>query len=234
MTDGAGQAAKGDLAAPYMPFKTFTNLLVRMQQEGIPRRLDANYLQNMSGATRSQLIAGLRWFGLVDDEDRPQQGSLQALVEAGEDRPRAIGELFRSHYGWALALVPENGTQGDLDEAFRKHGVSGSTLRKATAFFLHGAKYANIPLSPFFRQPRTEGGGGSVRRRAASGRKPKAPRARLEGTKEPEALAANDPVERRKDALFNVLLAKLEAAEEADPALVDRLERMAGTLPEGK
>jgi hypothetical protein len=172
MADEANGQAGGDLAAPYMPFQTLINLLLRIDREGTPRRLDGDYLSNMSGGTRSQLIAGLRWFGLIDAEDRPQ-ARLTELAKAGDGRPAEVAKLWRERYAWALALVPENGTQGDLDEAFRKHNVSGSTLRKATAFFLQGAKYANVPLSPFFRQPRVEGGGGTPRRRAAT--KPSGP-----------------------------------------------------------
>lgn len=239
MTSEAEPGVKAtDLAAPYMPFKTFTNLLIRMQQMGVPRRLDSNYLQNMSGATRSQLIAGLRWFDLIDADDRPQT-RLTELVQAGEDRPAVIGRLFREHYAWALALAPENGTQGELDEAFRKHGVSGSTLRKATAFFLQGAKYASLPLSPFFRPTRTDGAGGSgtTRRRTSGSKKPKGTqddKPLPETNLPPAPLRDDDPHERRVDALFTALLKKFDESTDIDADLLDRLERIAGTLPKGR
>jgi hypothetical protein len=218
-----------ELAAPYMPFKTFTNLLVRMQREGTPRRLDSDYLKNMSGATRGQLMAGLKWFGLVDAEDRPDK-RLTELAVSGEDRPSAIADLFKDFYDWAIALGRERATQGELDEAFRKHGVTGSTLRKATAFYLQGAKYAELPVSPFFRPTRTEGSGGTPRRRSAP-RKPKGELAGGLANKEEQHTLVDVPSdERRRDALFNVLLKKLESAEGFDDKLLDRLERMAGTM----
>lgn len=40
-----------------------------------------------------------------------------------------------------------------LEEAFRDHGVSGSTVRKAISFFLKAAEYAGLQTSPHFRVP---------------------------------------------------------------------------------
>jgi hypothetical protein len=220
-----------DLAPPYMPFKTFTNLLIRMQQNGVPRRLDSDYLKNMSGATRSQLMAGLKWFGLLDAEDRPSK-TLTELVQAGEDRPAAVADLWKQHYGWALALARENATQGELDEAFRKLGVTGSTTRKATAFYLQGAKYAGLPNSPHFRETRASSGptrsrSGTKKQKGDAATTPKP------DDKKPDPLSNLTADERRRQALFDVLLKKVDEADEVNDALLDRLERIAGTLPGG-
>jgi hypothetical protein len=228
--EAESRPSASELAPPYTPFKTFTNLLVRMQQNGVPRRLDSDYLKNMSGATRSQLMAGLRWFGLLDAEDRPSK-SLTELVQAGEDRPAAIADLWKQHYEWALALARENATQGELDEEFRKHGVTGSTTRKATAFYLQGAKYGGLPNSPHFRETRTSG----PTRGRAGPRKPKGDGAappKPDG-KQLDPLSDMTADERRRQALFDVLLKKVDEADEVNDALLDRLERIAGTLPGG-
>lgn len=222
-----------DQAAPYMPFKTFTNLLVRMQQNGVPRRLDSDYLKNMSGATRSQLMGGLKWLGLLGKEDRPEK-ALTELVQATDDRPAKVAELFRQHYAWAIALAQENATQGELDEEFRKHGVTGSTLRKATAFYLQGAKYAGLPLSPHFRETRA-----ATTSRRPSTRKPKGDQAtptpkRQDSERQDPSPEVTSAEERRRQALFDMLLQKVAEADDINDALLDRLERIAGTLPGDK
>jgi len=151
--EAAGTGSGATVVPPYMPFKTFTNLLVRMAEQGVPRRIDAGYLNSMSGGTRAQLMGGLKWFGLIDAEDHPQPG-LKALVEARDSRPQAVAALFKDKYDWALALGNDRATQDELDAAFRDRGVTGSTMRKASAFFLQGAQYAGLPVSPFFKKAR--------------------------------------------------------------------------------
>ena len=42
-------------------------------------------------------------------------------------------------------------TQGQLEEEFRKFGITGATLRTTIAFFLHTARHAEIPVSPHFK-----------------------------------------------------------------------------------
>jgi hypothetical protein len=224
------------IAPPYMPFKTFTNLLVRMAEQGVPRRIDPGYLNSMSGGTRSQLMAGLKWLGLLGKEDRPTD-DLKALVEARDRRPQAIADLFRAKYDWALTLAGDSATQDELDKEFRARGSSGSTTRKASAFFLQGALYAGLPTSPFFKKSRTNN---APRRRKPGGGKPSVdagkngggglpPKPELE--EEPDATSV---LVRRQDRLFDALLKKLDAADGIDADLVDRLERIAGTMPHAK
>lgn len=165
------EATPPDTAPPYFPFRSLTNLLVRMESEGIPRRLDRGYLKNMAGGTIAQFITGVRALGLIDADERPLP-ALRELVAARENRPEAIGQLLRARYGWAIQLGQEGATQQELDEAFRERGVSGSTLRKAVAFYLQGAKYSGLPLSAFFREPRVTPEGTS--RRGARRRSPAA------------------------------------------------------------
>lgn len=52
-----------------------------------------------------------------------------------------------------MKLGRVNGTQQQLEEAFRDYGVSGSTVRKAISFFLKAAEYAELQTSPHFRVP---------------------------------------------------------------------------------
>lgn len=199
-------------APPYMPFRTLTNLLVRMESEGVPRTLDRGYLEKMSGATMSQLIAGMRWLGLVDGEERPT-ARLKELVEARADRPAEFAKLLRAHYEWAIALGDENATQGDLDEAFKRHGVSGATVEKAVGFYLAAARYATVTVSPFFKQPRGAGTSSSTRRRI-----PRPARRTQREPKQPEV--EREPEVRRQSHHGPAL------PDGLDPAIVAWLQRI--------
>ena len=96
---------------------------------------------------------------------------------------------------------------------------------------LHGAAYAGIKLSPHFTTPRSAPPAGR------SGRKAKEKRTGGTGGETPTPIVpqgtGDDPGERRRQALFDVLLEKLKGADGYDEKLVDRLERIAGTIQEG-
>ena len=112
-----------------------------------------------------------------------------------------------------MRLGTINATQGQLEEAFREYGVSGDTLRKAIAFYLAAAKYAQVPLSKNFRVPSVAAADG---RRVAK-RKPGRPR--KEDGQEP-----SDP--------FSDLVDEVEVDDEEepkpklDPAIVAWVRRM--------
>jgi hypothetical protein len=142
---------------PYLPFSTFRTLLEKMEKEGVPGRIDRTYLGYTSGIMQTYLIATLRSFGLIDENNSPTD-ELVKLAKAGDERPAALRPLIETHYSRQLALG-RNATAGQLDEAFKP--LQGETKRKAITFFLHAAKYAGIELSRHFkapRAPRTTGG----------------------------------------------------------------------------
>src|ERR1700690_898344 len=94
---------KSPAAPPYISFKTFVNLLERLQQTHLPPRIDRSYLTGLSGGYQTQVIAALRWLDLIG-ENGGVTGHLKALAENPEQRPAIIGELLRSHYPDVLAL----------------------------------------------------------------------------------------------------------------------------------
>lgn len=231
MDDSRGTAGSADTAPPYFPFKTLTNLLVRMETEGIPRRLDRGYLSNMAGGTIAQFLTGLRALGLIDEEERPLP-RLVALVEAGEDRPQQIGQLIRERYPWAVELGEARATHQELEEAFRAHGPSGSTLRKAVGFYLAAARYSGLPLSPFFKETRPGGDGGATRRSGT--RRKKKDDAADQST--PPLTPPNPPIDARSETksmrlkYFELLTKKADTSESIDTDLLDRIERLIGVM----
>jgi len=220
-------------APPYIPFKTLMNLIVRMEDEGLPRRVDRSYLNNMSGAMQAAVMASLRSLGLTGTNGETLS-PLAELVDDGDNRAVIMRDVLAKRYQWAITLGEESATQSELDEAFRDQGISGSTLRKAVAFYLRAAKYAELPLSPFFQTPREDGG--TPRKRAASGgRRPK----RRAAAGAPLSVEPTSPIAVRpadgsdmKRAYFEMLLEQAKAAPNGTPDadLLNRIERLLGIL----
>lgn len=159
-------STSGKWTPPYASWVTLQNTVERMADEGaVPARIDRSYLSKLPGSAQSELMAGMKALGLIDDEFKPQP-ALEDLVAASEDdRKKSMREIIERLYAAALALGPF-ATQAQLEGVFRTYGVSGSTLRKAVRFFLNASKFADVPLSPHFRAPRLE----------ASERKPRTPK----------------------------------------------------------
>jgi hypothetical protein len=152
---------------PYISFAQLLNVLERMQNEGVPSRVDRSYLGSWSGSAQGQFLKAARSLGLIDEHGRPTE-LLKRLVREPESRPEMVGQILQAKYPDALALG-QNATQHQLEEAFRNYnGISGSTTRKAVTFFLHAAKFAGIPTSPFFKPGRASSGGGAGSRPARS------------------------------------------------------------------
>jgi hypothetical protein len=150
---------------PYFAFKTLTNTIEKMEEHGPPPRIDRTFLPGMSGAGQTQFLAGLKSLGLIDDNGVVQQ-MLVDLVNDPDHRRALIGQMLRERYPEAVKLGEGNATTGQLVEVFNGYGVQGDTARKAIAFYLQAAKYAeDIPLSPHFKTPSVKPSGGGTRKR---------------------------------------------------------------------
>jgi hypothetical protein len=146
-------------AAPYASFTTLMNTVRRMAEEGgVPSRVDRSYLANMPGGVRSTFTATMKAFGFIDDELRPTDDLIAVVAAKDEDvRKNLVAELVRRTYPGPLSLPPM-ATQAQLETSFRQYGISGSTLRRAIAFFLAATEYAGIRRSPHFKVPKREPG----------------------------------------------------------------------------
>lgn len=230
MVQSNGQGAASDSAPPYFPFKSLTNLLVRMETEDIPRRLDRGYLSNMAGGSIAQFLTGLRSLGLIDSDEHPRP-ELVKLVKEGDQRPQLIADMIRAKYPWAIELGEAKATHQELEEAFRERGPSGSTLRKATAFYLAAARYAELPLSPFFKETRPGSDGGSASKRAGTRRKKKDGQpGDSEHESNPPPTPKPDEATSMRRQYFDLLKAKAEASDQTDTDLLDRIERLIGVM----
>jgi hypothetical protein len=125
-----------------------------METEGdTPARVDASYLSNLPWSAQNEFKQACRSLGLVDDQDQPTQ-LLRDLALKPDERQARMADLLRARYPGPMSLG-KNATGDQLEEAFKKMGVKGSTLQKALRFYLQAAQYAEIELSPHFKTPKT-------------------------------------------------------------------------------
>lgn len=141
-------------AAPYLPFKTFLNSGDVFSQ-GIPPRIHRS-LWRQSGLIQGQLMSAYRFFGLIDDEDKPTPALEKFAKAPVELRPTVVGEMLKAGYPDIMAHDLTTTTIPILHELIEKYNVGGATKKKAVTFFLQAAKYANVPLSSFI-QTRSSG-----------------------------------------------------------------------------
>jgi hypothetical protein len=208
-----GSGAK--LAPPYFPWPTLLTLVQRMATEGPPTRIDKSYLDNQSGGMQTAILSGLRWLGLISDDGRLTEAFIK-LAEADEaERKEAIADLLRSRYGSIIELGTQNATQLELEEAFKAElGAQGETRRKAVSFYLKAAQYAGVAVSRNWKAPRS-----TVVRSA----KRKAGQRRTAG-EEAAPTNSHHPKGDLRRRYVEMLMAKAEAKDDPDGALLDRIE----------
>ncbi len=163
MSDAVQATAQKQLTAVYAPFRSFITSLDYLK-EGMPDQLDVSVWPTFSGGLRSQLLAGYRFLGLVD-ENGVVQPNLGRLVNESS-RKQALAAVIKSAYPKLFQLDLSRTTPNQLADTLRQfYNVEGSTLEKAQTFFLHAARYVGERLSPSIaRKTRT-----SAKRRRVNG-----------------------------------------------------------------
>ena len=217
------EQAERSFTPPYnIPFRTFLNLLQRMEVEGgTPPRIDRSYLRSLSGQAQTYLMGALRSFGLIEDNGEVAP-ALEDLVLKPQDRPRLIGEILRRFYESAVTHGEINGTPKQLEEIFSEFNLSGDTLRKAMTFYLHAAEYAGLPISRYVKVRKT------APRRAPGPRRTVA-KGKSEFPTAPTPPAVAEPItDLRKEYIQKLMERALTAEGKADAELLDRIERLLG------
>jgi hypothetical protein len=227
MPEDAGPATTVEAAAltpPYnIPFRTFLNLLLRLQEEGVPPRIDRSFLKSMAGRDQTYLMAALRFFSLIDT-DGTVSPTLETLAEGDEQRRRLFGQLLRDKFPQPVQLSEKKATQAMLEEGFAEYGLAPDSKRKAITFFLKALQYAELPMSPYFAVPRER----SPRPRTAKkDKKPKSTPGKEQEDQPPSPPRGKSLTEARQRYL-EILLAKVEEAGSSDQDLLDRVERLLG------
>jgi hypothetical protein len=209
---------------PYLPYKTMRSFLDSLRQ-GVPGRIDKSIMRNMSGGTQSAMLQSLRFLRLIDENGTPTE-QLRRLARAeGNERASVMRDVLTSAYGFLFngGIDLSNATWQQLEEEFRRTGISGDTIRKAALFFLGAARDGEIELSrhiaerkaqapprarPFRAQQRGRVGGGKTNGAGAAGEERQPP-------------LDEDPV-RRTPSWTELLLAKFPAF---DPAWAPEIQQ---------
>lgn len=155
---------------PYVSYRTFRNFIDRLQQR-MPSRIDRSYWGDiLSGSTGTQLMAALRFLGLIDAIGKPTE-RLKLLASArGEPRAQLLRELASGTFGFVLksSLDLESATYSQLEEAFHNtFQLTNDVSRKCVKFFIALAGDAGIPMSPFIIRRTRLASTGSVTKAAA-------------------------------------------------------------------
>jgi hypothetical protein len=233
MAQSEPQAAGSQAGSPpYIAFRTFLNLVERMEREGVPARIDKTYLDNLAGGYQGQVFTALRSLGLMG-EDYKVLTPLRDLVEKPEHRPMLVGLMVERTYPYAVALGVD-ATHGQLEEAFKENAPTlGTAARtKAITFYMHAAKFAGMSLSKHFKGVSTASGGSPRRRVTTRRRAPAPPPPPPAGPSQAAAEASSN--EQRKEAYFKLLLGLADASKaegEVNTAILDRIEKLLASGP---
>jgi hypothetical protein len=130
----------------YLPFKTFMGAF-DIFDHGVPTKIDRSMWRSQSGVLQGQIVMALRFFGLVDDKDQPRP-ALERFVTHKEQRKDHLKALLHHSYKSILDHDLTRMTPKMLNEEMEIFGLTGDTKRKAVAFFLRAAQFAELPMHP--------------------------------------------------------------------------------------
>ncbi len=199
---------------PYIAWRNLLNLIERLESN-MPPQIDRTFLTG-SNQSRTQTMNALKSLELIGPDGSLTE-RLIGLVEAGANRPETVRKMVETFYPEPVRLGTLNATQKQLEEAFAAYGVTGSTTRKAIAFFLKAATYGKVPLSPNFKTPANP-----TRTRKARPTKKKDEEA--EGSASTNS--SSDPAGSLQARYIEMLMTKVEAQDEMDDDLLDRIENL--------
>lgn len=156
------------LSAPYISPVTFMSSVELLKP--MPPKIDKSVFGSQAGGIQARIIATFHFLKLIDDQGVPQQLLRDLAGTPKDSRAPLIGTMLQGAYpflsdpAFDLSATSTHG----LEERFKDLNVSGSTLRKAMAFFASLAKDAGLTVSPHVKATNagasTSSGGGGKRR----------------------------------------------------------------------
>lgn len=159
------------LSAPYISPITFMNSVDLLKP--MPPTIDKTVFGTQAGGIQAKIIATFQFLKLIDDKGVPQPLLRELANSPKEGRGEIIRKMLMDAYPFMTDTafdLSATSTQG-LEERFRPLNVSGSTTRKAMAFFASLARDAGIEVSPHVKATRAGSPGGSTPARRRTRRK---------------------------------------------------------------
>lgn len=142
---------------PYVSYRTFLTFLEDLQQ-GIPSRIDRSYWEDkFSGSTGTQLVAALRFLGLIDTNGIPNNQLKELVVSKGPQKAETLKKISSESFTFLSGSTfdPQQATYAQLEEVFNSiYQVDGDVARKCIKFFIGLTTDAGIPLSSYITKKR--------------------------------------------------------------------------------
>lgn len=160
------------LKPPYVAYRTFCNSLNKLQERGVPGRIDPSVFAGQSGSGIAALLAAYKYLGLMEETGAPSE-TLKELVQAKEgERGALMRPVIEARYEFITGsdIDLANATTQQIESVFREQGIQGSTITKAVSFFLSAAQDGGIVVSKHIKtpQPKRNGSSGKAKRAKAS------------------------------------------------------------------
>lgn len=153
------------LLPPHVSYRTFLNFIGRMQQNGIPNRVDKSYWsEQLSNGNGTHMMETLRFLGLLDTNDIPTPRLKQLVNARGEARTQLLRQITSDVFVFLRegSLVPETATLNQLQENFRDaYQTTNDVQRKCVKFFVELSKDAGIELPTYLTNKFRSGNGTS-------------------------------------------------------------------------
>lgn len=141
------EAPGGRVPPIYASYLTFVTLLDWLREtKHLPSQFDRSWWgTKFSGSGGAQLMAGLRFLGLLNDAE-PTERLEQLAFASNEQRLGLLADLLRDAYGAELVAGLARMTPKMLSDRIEALGTTDATHRKAVAFFVNAAKAAQLPV----------------------------------------------------------------------------------------
>lgn len=139
---------------PYVSFKTFEGFIQKLHDTAVPERVDTSLLRSYSGSVGRQLIATLKYLGLIEDSGRVT-GKLEALAKSygTSEWQQQVGDTISDAYVNVVGdLNLDVATHGQLVEKFKAQGADGQVLQKCVAFYIAALRNAGLTFSPYIAE----------------------------------------------------------------------------------
>lgn len=207
----SNSAIEGAKALPYGSYATLLSALEHFKAVGIPNIIDRNALSpSLSGSSRYETLAMLRFFLLIDREGRPNTFLLENLLDEGK-RKEAVIALLKQHYQGLFDLPLSSAGPTEVNKWFNEN-TTPSTVSRAKAFFIQAAKANGIVMHSLVLK-------GARAASSVGGKRKKRSKTRPEAAVDTEPSRERDPLIPLQANLDSVLLDKLLAKfPEFDPS----------------
>src|ERR1700730_8482301 len=118
------------LAPAYVPWRTLTNYINSLRESGLPSQINRSVMDKTSYSGQAQLLAGMRYLGLIDKNGTPQ-AILSQWVEADEaNQTKIIGKILTDRYAFVFDTIDvARARPAEVEKQFRERGIGGSTAK---------------------------------------------------------------------------------------------------------